>query len=318
MFQYDQQLYDLIFCACTAQEEEQWKSTLMERTNAKKIDDDNWLKNISFEHSALYLEVRSLGPVFGQPGTLMRRQSIQRAATLNSRREACQVIIRNTSSVKTRGDPATNISESVGRSQSLLSMSKVPLLSPSRADRYRIEQTMASVWTRDLLPYPGMVGHRRGSLIASATMVMRKFSRASTTTTSTTNSTTSISCSNIAATSTRAAHTAASRALQSYEMSPCYPGQCQPVMSAQEVGGCDTGPDRDNSAASPTNTRANGTELSTISNGSMALSDSEVSGVSTALPGRISPEVEQGRGKPRNPKILLKAFSTEGIRGWFH
>lgn len=317
MFEFDQQLYDLIFCACTAREENQWKTTLQERSNTKKINRD-WRRNISFENSALYLEVRALGPVFGQPGTLMHRQSIQRAATLNSRKQGCQVIIKNTSSIKQREDPPMTIPETVGRSQSFLSTYKIPILAPGRADRQRIEQAMASVWTRDRLPYPGMAGHRRGSLITSATNVMRRLSRASTTTTSTTTSATSVSCTSIAETSTQSAYTAASRMPGNYHSPGHMPDHCQSGTSAPELERSETGEDNEDTALALEKMLANMTELRPISNSSKAARRSEVSGVSTMLPGMQSLEVEQEKGKLRKPKTLLKQFSTEGIRNWFH
>ncbi len=321
MFEFDQQLYDLIFCACTAREEDQWKTTLQERSNPKKNPKKNngdWLRDISFENSALYLEIRSLGPVFGQPGTLMRRQSIQRAATLNSRKEGCQVIIKNTSSIKQREDPPMTIPEMVGRSQSFLSAYKIPILAPGRADRQRIEEAMASVWTRDRLPYPGIAGHRRGSLITSATNVMRKLSRASTTTTSTTTSATSISCTSIAETSTQSAYTAASRVPGNYHSFGHMPDHRQSVTSAPALEGSETEENYEDTALALEKTMAHTTELRPVSNSSKAARRSEVSGASTMVPGTETLDVEQGRGKLRKPKTLLKQFSTEGIRSWFH
>lgn len=317
MFEFDQQLYDLIFCACTAREEDQWKSTLQERSNTKKNNRDG-RRDVSFQSSALYLELRSLGAVFGQPGTLMHRQSIQRAATLNSRKQGCQVIIKNTSSIKQRENPPTTITETVGRSQSFLSTYKIPILAPGRAERQRIEQAMASVWTRDRLPYPGMAGHRRGSLITSATNVMRRLSRASTTTTSTTTSAASVGCTSIAETSTQSAYTAASRMPGNYHSSGQIPDHCQSVTSALELERSDIGEDYEDTALVLEKKLAITTELRPISNSNDAARTSEVSGVSTMLPGAESLEIEQGRGKLRKPKTLVKQFSAEGIRNWFH
>lgn len=317
MFEFDQQLYDLIFCACTAREEDQWKTTLQERSNKKK-DNRDWRRDVSFENPALYLEIRSLGPVFGQPGTLMHRQSIQRAATLNSRKQGCQVIIKNTSSIKQREDLSITTSETVGRSQSFLSTYKIPILAPGRADRQRTEHAMANVWTRDRLPYPGMAGHRRGSLITSATNVMRRLSRASTTTTSTTTSATSISCTSIAETSTQSAYTAASRMPGNYRSPGHMPEHCQSLISAPELECSEIGEDDEDSALTLEKAMANTIELRTISNSSNAARRSEVSEVSTMLPGLGSLEVEQGRGKLRKPKTLFKQFSTDGLRNWFH
>lgn len=248
----------------------------------------------------------------------MHRQSIQRAATLNSRKQGCQIIIKNTSSMKQREDLPMTISETVGRSQSFLSTYKIPILAPGRADRQRMEQAMAGVWTQDQLPYPGMAGHRRGSLITSATNVMRRLSRASTTTTSTTTSATSISCTSIAETSTQSAYTAASRMPGNYHSFGHMPDHCQSVTPAPELECSETGEDDEDTAIALERTMGNTIELRPISNSSNQARRREVSGVSTMLPSMEPLEVEQGRGKLRKPKTLFKQFSTEGLRNWFH
>ena len=182
MFEFDQQLYEMIFCACTSREEQQWRNDLHGRS--RESEDD--MEKVTCGQSMLSLDIKTLGFVFGQPGTLTRRQSIQRAATVSSRRNGHQVIIKNTNSLGENGEPPAPEPECVSRSQSLLSMHRTPTLAPKRAERQRIETAMSEVWTRDRLPFPGMTGNRGSYLIQrSATSVMRKISKASMTTTST-------------------------------------------------------------------------------------------------------------------------------------
>ena len=182
MFEFDQQLFEMIFCACTSREEQQWRNDLHERS--RESEDD--VEKVTCGQSMLSIDIKTLGFVFGQPGTLTRRQSIQRAATVNSRRNGHQVIIKNTNSLKESGEPPAPESECLSRSQSLLSTHHTPILAPKRAERQRIETAMSDVWTRDRLPFPGMTGNRGSYLIQrSATSVMRKISKASMTTTST-------------------------------------------------------------------------------------------------------------------------------------
>ena len=185
MFEFDQQLYEIIFCACNSREEQEWRMDIHERSceSEDEVDKGAWPTS---QQSVLSLDIKTLGFVFGQPGTLTRRQSIQRAATVNSRRSGHQVIIRNTNSLKESGEPPAPEPECLNRSQSLLSTHRIPILAPKRAERQRIETAMAEVWTRDRLPFPGMTGNRGSYLIQrSATSVMRKISKASMTTTST-------------------------------------------------------------------------------------------------------------------------------------
>jgi hypothetical protein len=88
----------------------------------------------------------------------------------------CQVIIKNTNAFK-----ETASSASINRSQSLLTTNRTPVLAPSRAERIRIEALLSDVWTREILPYPGITGRSRSEHLvrASASSMMRKLSVAS-------------------------------------------------------------------------------------------------------------------------------------------
>lgn len=186
MFEVDQQLYEIIFCACSIREEEQWRAELLETPFMENQGQAKSDPVLTFGPSVLPLDIKALGYVFGQPGTLTRRQSIQRAATVKWRKNGLQVIIKNTNSLKDIGESPVSGLDSLSRSQSLPSTNRVPILAPKRAERQRMEQIMSDVWTRERLPYPGMTGNKGGYLIrTSATSVMRKLSRASMTTTST-------------------------------------------------------------------------------------------------------------------------------------
>lgn len=88
----------------------------------------------------------------------------------------CQVIIKNTNAFKETASCA-----SINRSQSLLTTNRIPVLAPARADRIRLEALLADVWTREILPYPGMTSRARSEHLvrASASSMMRKLSVAS-------------------------------------------------------------------------------------------------------------------------------------------
>ena len=135
-------------------------------------------------YSFLWIKPRSIGSVFGKPGTLTRRISIQRASTVGSKTNVHQVIIKNTHALRETADLSTSEDATVNRSQSLLSTnSRITTLAPKRTERIRMEHDLSKVWTKDLLPYPGMGGTRGDHLLrASASSMMRKFSRASLTT----------------------------------------------------------------------------------------------------------------------------------------
>ncbi|KAL3424815.1 RSP [Phlyctema vagabunda] len=174
VFEFDHQLFELTMSACSPKEELEWRSRLSDGASKATLD--------SGEQSlftSLTLGIKPLGTVFGKPGTVARRISIHRATTVGPTSGLCQVIIKNTNAFK---DVPQNMSSvSINRSQSLLTTKRVPVLSPSRAERIRLENLISDVWTRDILPFPGMSGRARSEhpVRASASSIMRKLSVAS-------------------------------------------------------------------------------------------------------------------------------------------
>jgi len=89
----------------------------------------------------------------------------------------CQVILKNTSVEKDTSTVASK--SSINRSQSLLTThSRTPVLAPSQGERARLEALLSDVWTREVLPFPGMTVRARSEHLvrSSATSVMRKLS----------------------------------------------------------------------------------------------------------------------------------------------
>lgn len=103
--------------------------------------------------------------------------SIHRATTVGPKSALCQVILKNTTTVK---DTSTSSSRRpINRSQSLLTTnSRTPVLAPSRGERARLEALLADVWSRKDLPFPGITTRSRSEHLvrSSATTVMRKLS----------------------------------------------------------------------------------------------------------------------------------------------
>ena len=337
MFEFDQQLYEMIFCACTSREEQQWRNDLHERSR----ESENEIEKGSLPtpgQSVLCLDIKSLGFVFGQPGTLTRRQSIQRAATVNSRRNGHQVIIKNTVSLKESGEPPAPELESLSRSQSLLSTHRIPILAPKRAERQRIETAMSDVWTRDRLPFPGMTGNRGSYLIQrSATSVMRKISKASMTTISTkrtvstyvgTNEYGSTPCprsiiENPTSTNIEIRGRASCPSMSGAGLEPGHIA----FHRITQTDGASSPPRNDSNFDLPlaleelTPARINALPVeSIIYDGASTVSQSERrSCTSSPTSGGVasqSGEPWRGRGKFYRPKTLFKSFSKEGIWDW--
>lgn len=111
---------------------------------------------------------------------MARRLSIHRATTVSPKSSLCQVILKNTCVVKDPPHSAANAS--MNRSQSLLTThQRIPILAPSRAERARLEALLADVWSRDILPFPGMTTRSRSEHLVrtSASSMMRRLSVAS-------------------------------------------------------------------------------------------------------------------------------------------
>lgn len=123
-------------------------------------------------HIALIL---SIAVTLTKAGTIARRISIHRATTVGPS-SLCQVIIKNTNSRK-----ENPLSSSINRSHSLMTTDRIPVLAPPRTDRIKLENVLADVWTRDIIPYPGMASRVRGEHLVrnSAQSMMRKLSVAS-------------------------------------------------------------------------------------------------------------------------------------------
>jgi hypothetical protein len=178
VFDIKHRQYEIILSACSEKEEDVWKTQLRNRIQAEATERSEARINNVEVFSMGLSEVKSIGPSFVSFTNFSRRRSIHRAATLGPKSCANQVIIKNTEAQKYVTD--TNVSFSVGRSQSHMSSTHVPTLAPRRTERIRMENSLADVWTTDILPYPGMGSKRTEHTIrASANSVMRKLSMAS-------------------------------------------------------------------------------------------------------------------------------------------
>lgn len=181
--------------ACTPKEELEWKARL---TRPARDEQEARPPNM---FSSLHMNIKSLGTVFGKPGTfsrfsrctsiscsdldqgtLARRISIQRATTVGGiKSPLCQVILKNTNVLRDHGGNASATS-AINRSQSLLTTTtRIPVLAPPRGERARLEALLSDVWSREILPFPRMtVKSRSENLVrSSASTVIRKLSVAS-------------------------------------------------------------------------------------------------------------------------------------------
>lgn len=177
-FEVSGHLHEFVLSACSMAEEHVWKDGLQRKGFPARMTDELF-KQIP---SSIGLDLRSIGMVYSQQSsTLSRNPSVQRAATVGNRAPVCQVIIRNTHNPQVLQEYRQQASASaINRSQSHMTSNRVVVLSPKRSERARLESTLSDVWTKEKLPYPGMIGSRGGQIIrASAGSLVRKLSLAS-------------------------------------------------------------------------------------------------------------------------------------------
>lgn len=174
--------------ACTPKEEDEWRSRLEDGSVSEPQEQTG-----SGFYSSLFLNIKSLGTVFGKQGkdyqfssiatsltldqgTIARRISIHRATTVSPKTPLCHVIVRNTSVER---EALSSSNATISRTQSLLATKgRLPVLAPSRGDRARLEALLSDVWTREVLPFPGMTARARNEHIirTSAHSMMRVLS----------------------------------------------------------------------------------------------------------------------------------------------
>lgn len=184
VFEHTARVYEVVLTACSASEAQVWRSQLELRIHAQSAAVADGRTNIFELHSPLVGEMRSIGKAFGNPGSFNRRLSssnVHRTATVGPTTDLNQVIIKNTLAVKEAQDTASTSTSSlqIPRSQSVATPSHVQTLAPRRADRVRLEALLSDVWSKHLLPYPGMTVRRSEQIRGSAGNVIRKFSIAS-------------------------------------------------------------------------------------------------------------------------------------------
>lgn len=180
VFEHNHRLHEIILSACSSQEENVWKTQLRERTVCETHDFVEGQSTLQEMFSFLSLDIKSLGPVFGHADGMVRRMSVHRAATLGAKTNLTQVIIKNTQAQKPLDTPLTFSPGQMARSHSTLSANHIPTLAPRRAERMRLETALEEVWTKDVLPFPGMSNRSvENQIRASANSVMRKLSMAS-------------------------------------------------------------------------------------------------------------------------------------------
>ncbi|CAZ80044.1 unnamed protein product [Tuber melanosporum] len=174
IFEAGHRIYEVLLSACSATEEEVWRNRIAECIAEESKDYDEYSSAKSSIIPVVISDMRSLGHVFGRPGTLARRQSLHRPRSTPLPKSDV-IIINNTHALSEVIGPKST--SGLSRSASVLHAGQMTVLSPKRTERNRIELKLTDVWTRDQLAYGLMAsgGVRR----RDASNLMKRLSAAS-------------------------------------------------------------------------------------------------------------------------------------------
>ncbi|KAK5091366.1 hypothetical protein LTR05_001549 [Lithohypha guttulata] len=170
--------HELILSGCSKIEEDQWKAGLRGELSQPM---HHTLDTGMPVATCMALDLKSAGMVFNSQKSLSRKSSVQRAATVGGRPTISHVIVRNTHNAQDLNEfrDSSQANNPINRSQSHGNTKRVPVLEPKRSERTRLENSISDIWTKERLPFPGIVGSRGQMIRASASTLARKLSLAS-------------------------------------------------------------------------------------------------------------------------------------------
>jgi hypothetical protein len=176
-FERDNRHYELIQVACSAAEASAWRAHIASGIDHAVSAVARGRANILELQSPLMEDIKSIEEINEEKG-LQRYSSLRHASTRSNRSDQHHVIITNTQTYSETVETSSQSSLRLLRSHSSAVPSRTQTLAPRRSDRHRLEKVLVDVWSRDLLPYPGLT-RKTDPFRASANHVMRKFSMAS-------------------------------------------------------------------------------------------------------------------------------------------
>lgn len=166
---------ELIFSASSATEEKQWKTEII-KSAAALAEAGQAAPPEPRTHFFLSLNLVPLEPLPDQAPSLARRPSINSLAASRSKSDLQEVYIRKTNypnSTEEAGFQADG--QQLGRTKSVQSNRAPAVLAPRRQDRIRLERFISDVYTRDVLPFPGMI-LAKGDILSRTGSLIRRIS----------------------------------------------------------------------------------------------------------------------------------------------
>ena len=173
MFQEHDDNFELILSASSATEERQWKTEILKRT-AALVDATKPGSPDPRRYSFSCLDLAPLNREILSAPSLARRSSMHSLGTPSGNTNMQHVVIKKTHCPNNTDDIARQVNGEIERPKIQSSQSAL-ILTTRRHDRIRLERFIADVYTRDVLPFPGMV-LGKGDILLRPGAIMRKFS----------------------------------------------------------------------------------------------------------------------------------------------
>lgn len=169
IFQNEDHRYELILSASSASEERCWKTELLKTSAMSQAE----LPTISLEpreFAFCFLPLVSLDAIDSRAAILARRTSVRSLSTNNPKRQPEHVVIKRTYNPLYDDEVRSRQEAGIVRTRSAVREHAPVILSPLRQDRVRLERKIADIFSREILPFPGMV-MGRGDYLRSQSLM---------------------------------------------------------------------------------------------------------------------------------------------------
>ncbi|TPX20393.1 hypothetical protein DIZ76_016281 [Coccidioides immitis] len=173
IFTFEHSLVELIFSACSEKEETEWLRNLIIQINPEQEARSETVGQ-PVRNSFIYFALKPLQAVIlnGRLLSVARRSSIHGTLITTGSPDYLPIHIKGTTALPT--NQATR--PPLGRSQSVQNSRRDIVLAPKRQKRVKMEKRLVDIWTRDVVPYPGMpLGIGESFMRTSTDVLMGKF-----------------------------------------------------------------------------------------------------------------------------------------------
>ncbi|KAI1910469.1 hypothetical protein LOZ65_006366 [Ophidiomyces ophidiicola] len=152
VFNFEENLVELMFSACSAKEESEWVRHLILEMAPESSTQPG--AGSPRGKSSLYFDIKPLQAMIVNDRLLgaARRTSIHGTLVTLASPDYQRIYIKGTSAIPINQSNRPPL----GRSQSVQNAERDIVIAPKRQKRVKLEKRLSDIWTRDIIPYPGM------------------------------------------------------------------------------------------------------------------------------------------------------------------